>query len=47
MSMVRAEAIARQAMTDGTAETVDNATLRERLSNFVWEPVCRPYARIL
>ena len=38
---------ARQAMADGQAEAVDEATLRERFHAYVWEPVYRPYERIL
>jgi hypothetical protein len=33
-------------MADGSAEAVDDATLRERLRAYVWEPVYRPYERI-
>jgi malate dehydrogenase (oxaloacetate-decarboxylating) len=47
VSMVVAEAVARQAMADGTAEAVDDATLRERLRAYVWEPIYLPYERIL
>ncbi len=46
VSLVVAEAVAKQAMADGTAETVDDATLRERLRAYVWEPVYQPYERI-
>jgi malate dehydrogenase (oxaloacetate-decarboxylating) len=46
VSLVVAEAVAKQAMADGTAETVDEATLRERLRAYVWEPVYQPYERI-
>ena len=46
VSLVIAEAVAKQAMQDGTAETVDDATLRERLRAYVWEPVYLPYERI-
>jgi hypothetical protein len=33
-------------MADGTAEKVDDKTLRERLRAYVWEPVYHPYERI-
>ena len=46
VSLVVAEAVARQAIQDGTAEAVDGATLRERLRAYVWEPVYQPYERI-
>jgi hypothetical protein len=34
-------------MADGTAEVVEDATLRERLCAYVWEPVYQPYERIV
>ncbi len=46
VSLVVAEAVAKQAMADGTAEKLDDATLRERLRAYVWEPVYQPYERI-
>ena len=46
VSLVIAEAVAKQAMADGTAEAVDDATLRERIRAYVWEPVYQPYERI-
>jgi len=46
VSLVVAEAVAKQAMTDGTAKPVDDATLRERLHAYVWEPIYQPYERI-
>jgi len=46
VSLVVAEAVAKQAMADGTAEAVDDATLRERLRAYVLEPVYQPYERI-
>jgi malate dehydrogenase (oxaloacetate-decarboxylating) len=46
VSLVVAEAVAKQAMADGTAEAVDDATLRQRLRDYVWEPVYLPYERI-
>ena len=47
VSLVVAEALAKQAMADGAAEKVDEATLRERLCAYVWEPVYLPYERIV
>jgi len=46
VSLVVAEAVAKQAMADGTAEKVDDETLRERLRDYVWEPVYQAYERI-
>src|ERR1039458_3202581 len=46
VSLVVAEAVAKQAMADGTAEKVDDKTLRERLRAYVWDPVYHPYERI-
>ena len=46
VSLVVAEAVAKQAIADGTAEAVEEATLRERLRSYVWEPVYQPYERI-
>jgi malate dehydrogenase (oxaloacetate-decarboxylating) len=47
VSLVIAEAVAKQAMADGTAEAVDYTTLRERLHAYVWDPVYQPYERIV
>ena len=46
VSLVVAEAVAKRAMADGTAEAMDDATLRERLRYYVWEPVYQPYERL-
>ncbi|MGA3159779.1 MAG: NAD-dependent malic enzyme [Terracidiphilus sp.] len=46
VSLVVAEAVAKQAMADGTAEKVDDKTLRKNLRDYVWEPVYHPYERI-
>jgi malate dehydrogenase (oxaloacetate-decarboxylating) len=46
VSLVVAEAVAKQAMADATAEKVDGKTLRQRLRDYVWEPVYHPYERI-
>src|SRR5271157_5832987 len=47
VSLVVAVAVAKQAMADGAAEEVDDDTLRQRLRDYVWEPVYHPYERIL
>jgi malate dehydrogenase (oxaloacetate-decarboxylating) len=47
VSLIVAEAVALQAMADGTAETIDEATLRERLRTYFWEPVYQPFERIV
>jgi malate dehydrogenase (oxaloacetate-decarboxylating) len=46
VSLVVAEAVAKQAMADGTAEKMDDKTLREKIRAYVWEPVYLPYERI-
>ncbi|MGA2887839.1 MAG: NAD-dependent malic enzyme [Terracidiphilus sp.] len=46
VSLVVAEAVAKQAMADGTAEAIDDATLRQRIRGYVWEPVYQSYERI-
>jgi len=46
VSLVVAEAVAKQAIADGTAEALDDATLRQRIRAYVWEPVYLPYERI-
>ena len=46
VSLVIAEAVAKQAINDGTAEAMDDKTLRQRLRAYVWEPVYQPYERI-
>ena len=46
VSLVVAEAVAKQAMADGTAEKVDDKTLRENLRAYVWDPIYHPYERI-
>ena len=46
VSLVVAEAVAKQAMADGTAEPVEEVTLRERLRAYVWEPLYQPYERV-
>jgi malate dehydrogenase (oxaloacetate-decarboxylating) len=46
VSLVIAEAVAKQAIADGTAEAVDDVTLRQRIRAYVWEPVYQPYERI-
>jgi len=46
VSLVVAVAVAKQAMADGTAEEVDESTLRQRIRDYVWEPIYHPYERI-
>jgi malate dehydrogenase (oxaloacetate-decarboxylating) len=46
VSVVVAEAVAKQAMADGTAEKMDDETLRECIRAYVWEPVYLRYERI-
>jgi malate dehydrogenase (oxaloacetate-decarboxylating) len=46
VSLVVAEAVAKQAMADGTAEKMDDKTLRESIRAYVWEPVYLPYERM-
>jgi malate dehydrogenase (oxaloacetate-decarboxylating) len=46
VSPVVAEAVAKQAMADGTAEKIDEETLRKRIHAYVWEPVYQTYERI-
>ncbi|MDE3188865.1 MAG: NAD-dependent malic enzyme [Acidobacteriota bacterium] len=46
VSLVVAEAVGKQAIADGVAEGADEATLREQLLDYVWEPVYLPYERI-
>jgi malate dehydrogenase (oxaloacetate-decarboxylating) len=46
VSLAVAEAVAQQAIADGTAEAVDEETLRQRLRAYVWKPVYQPYERI-
>jgi malate dehydrogenase (oxaloacetate-decarboxylating) len=46
VSLVVAVAVAKQAMADGAAVEVDDETLRERIRDYVWEPVYHPYERI-
>jgi malate dehydrogenase (oxaloacetate-decarboxylating) len=46
VSLVVAEAVGRQAMADGTAEAVEEAEFRQRLRDYVWDPVYHSYERI-
>jgi malate dehydrogenase (oxaloacetate-decarboxylating) len=47
ISLIVAEAVAKQAIADGTAAPLDDATLRANLRAYVWEAVYHPYERIL
>ncbi|HEV2136523.1 MAG TPA: NAD-dependent malic enzyme [Terracidiphilus sp.] len=46
VSMVVAEAVARQAKADGVADRISDSALREKLRAYVWEPVYLPYEHI-
>jgi malate dehydrogenase (oxaloacetate-decarboxylating) len=45
-SLAVAEAVGMQAIADGVAEAVDEASLADALSAYVWEPEYVPYERI-
>ena len=45
VALAVAEAVARQAQTDGVAEPCDAETLQSCIRALVWEPVYRPYRR--
>jgi malate dehydrogenase (oxaloacetate-decarboxylating) len=47
VGMIVAEAVGSQAIADGVSEICDEATLREELRAYVWEPVYLPYERLL
>jgi len=47
LSLVVAEAVGKQAIADGVAAIADPSTLKDELRSYVWEPVYRPYERIL
>lgn len=46
VSLVVAEAVGKQAIADGVSEGADEASLRQKLLDYVWEPVYLPYERI-
>jgi malate dehydrogenase (oxaloacetate-decarboxylating) len=46
VGMIVGEAVALQAAADGVADGGDEATLKDRLNDYVWNPVYRPYERI-
>ena len=46
VSLVVAEAVALQAIADGVAEGGGEASLKQRLRAYVWEPVYLPYERV-
>jgi len=46
VSMVVAQAVGRQAMSDRVAAAVDDQAFAEALQNYVWEPEYVPYERI-
>jgi len=47
VGMIVAEAVGSQAVADGVSELAGEATLKERLQAYVWEPVYLPYERLL
>jgi malate dehydrogenase (oxaloacetate-decarboxylating) len=46
LSLVIAEAVGKQAMANGVAEKIPEATLKEQLKAYVWDPVYLPYERL-
>jgi malate dehydrogenase (oxaloacetate-decarboxylating) len=46
VGLVVGEAVALQAIADGVAEGGGEETLKDRLRDYVWEPVYLPYERI-
>ena len=47
VGLIVAEAVGRQAIAEGVADIADAPTLGEQLRAYVWEPVYRPYERLL
>lgn len=41
-----ADAVARQAMMDGVAEKLPDEVIAQRITDFVWDPVYKPYRQI-
>ncbi len=46
VSLVVAEAVGKQAIAEGVAESADDTTLAAQLRDYVWEPVYHPYERL-
>jgi malate dehydrogenase (oxaloacetate-decarboxylating) len=46
VGMIVAEAVGRQAIAEGVSELADEATLKDQLRAYVWEPVYLSYERI-
>jgi malate dehydrogenase (oxaloacetate-decarboxylating) len=46
VAMVVAEAVGKQAMSEGIAEEIDPSAFKDELRAYVWEPVYLPYERI-
>ena len=46
VSLIVAEAVGREAMTEGLATAVDPTSFAQSLRDYVWEPVYLPYERI-
>ncbi|MGA2047848.1 MAG: NAD-dependent malic enzyme [Terracidiphilus sp.] len=47
VGMIVAEAVGRQAITDGVAGVEDAESLLQQLRGYVWQPVYQPYERLL
>jgi malate dehydrogenase (oxaloacetate-decarboxylating) len=47
VGMVVAEAVGMQAIADGVSPIADEATLKDQLQAYVWEPIYVPYERLL
>jgi malate dehydrogenase (oxaloacetate-decarboxylating) len=40
------EAVARQAVSDGVADPVDEAAIKDKIVHAMWSPVYLPYERV-
>jgi malate dehydrogenase (oxaloacetate-decarboxylating) len=46
VGLIIGEAVAQQAIAEGVAVAEDASSLKQRILNYVWEPVYQPYERI-